>query len=142
MFIFLLILAIIISMIIIAMVAYGIYFIIAAFQLAHIRFEIQDIWEFCTYAYCFMDEENKKVFSERLEREVNKKIDEVEEYQNKVEVFRIQRLKQVKSDVLELYSELNNKILKCVPLARRAADEETSEIKSVVNILIDVLQGI
>lgn len=136
---FLIILAIVISIIIIAMVVYGIYFIIASFQLAHIRLDIQDLWGICSYAYCFMDENDKAIFAKRLKNELHRSIQEVGNDENKVEAFRIARLKQVKNDAIELYKELSKRIEKSVPLAREVANEEVHEIKNVVNILKDVL---
>ena len=142
MFAFLLILAIIISMIIIAMVAYGIYFIIASFQTAYIILDIEDLWGVCSYAYCFMDEKKKKNFAERLEKELHRTIHEVGEEENKIEINRIARLKETKEYIIELYEKLIKRIEKAVPLARECSDEEFYEIEDVVNIIKEVLSEI
>ena len=139
---FLYILLVIISLALIVMLAYGIYFIIATVQLIKIKVEVENLWGFCSYAYYFMDESKKEIFETRVKNEVNRSIEKIDFETVEESDNRPARLKEAKEYVIELYEELLKKIEKSVPLAKECADDYFYEIEDVVNIIKDVLNEV
>jgi len=142
MIIFLYILLVIISVALILVLGYGVYFIVATVQLIKIRVGIQNLWGFCSYAYYSMDETRKEIFETRLKNEVNRSVEKIDFETVEESDNRLERLKEAKQYVIELYEEILEKIEKSVPLAKETADDYFYEIEDVVNIIKDVLSDV
>ena len=102
------------------------------------------------FSLFFLDKKKKKslfwakkeIFKTRVKNELNRVIEQIDFESVEESNNRLERLKEAKQDVIELYEELLKKIEKSVPLAKESADDYFYEIEDVVNIIKDVLNEI
>jgi len=134
------VLLIIISALLIAMIIFGIYYIVAHIQVALIYKVLDELWDYCSVIYYYMDDNEKDIFSTKLKYELNLELEPIE-FELENDDKNHSKLKKLIANIPRLYDKYNKRLESSCLLARDIAYGSDEEVRNVTNLIKSVLEN-
>lgn len=132
------ILAGLISLILLAMVIFGIYYIVAHIQVELIYKVLDELWDSCSLIYYYMDDSSKKIFEKRLKCELDIELEPID-YELEQDDANHTKLRKLLISVPKLYEKYDKKFQKSCIMARNIVYGSDIEVREVTNVINSIL---
>ena len=112
---------------------------VAHIQVALIYKVLDELWDYCSVIYYYMDDDEKDVFSTKLKYELNLELEPID-FELENDDMNHSRLKKLIANVPSLYDKYNRRLEHSCLLARDIAYGSDEEVRSVTDLINSVLE--